>query len=123
MKSLLRSLVLFAFCFALKAQATHSATLTWTDTVNPTGTTYNAWRLTGTCPSPGPSSTPPSGFTQINSAAITAMTYVDTTVAAGQTYCYVVTAVGTSGQSNPSNTAGATVPGAFPVSGLGISVK
>jgi trimeric autotransporter adhesin len=96
----------------------HKATLTWTDTQNPSGTTYNVWRLTGTCPSPGPSTTPPAGFTQINTAPITAMTYTDTSVVAATAYCYVGTAVGPNGQSAPSNTAGATIPGAFPVTGL-----
>jgi len=121
MKKLLISLFLFAgFAFG---QQTHSATPTWTDTANPSGTTYNAWRASGTCPSPGPTTTPPSGFTQLNAAAITAMTYTDTTVAAGATYCYVLTAVTSAGQSVPSGTGQGTIPGAFQVSGLTVSVK
>lgn len=85
---------------------------------NPAGTTYNAWRASGACPTTAPNTTPPAGFTQLNSTPITSTTYFDTAVTAGDTYCYVVTAVGANGQSVPSNTAGVGVPAAFPVSGV-----
>lgn len=89
----------------------HSVTLTWVDTVNPAGTTYNIWRLAGTCPNPRPKTTPPAGFTQINTQPITAMNYVDTTVSASTTYCYVGTAVAADGnQSAPSGEVQTTIP-------------
>lgn len=120
MKTLVLLLGLAAACYA---QSGHSVTLSWTDTQNPSGTTYNAWRATGACPATPPTTTPPAGFTQLNTTPVTAMTYLDTAVTAGDTYCYVVTAAGPNGQSVPSNTAGATVPPAFPVSGLTVVVR
>jgi hypothetical protein len=105
-------LLLLAFAGGLLAQ-THTVTLTWTDTVNPAGTTYDAYRLTGSCPAQPPTTT--AGFTLLNSSAITAKSYADTSVIGGTTYCYVVTAVGSSGpQSAPSPDVQAIVPGAFP---------
>lgn len=98
--------------------------LSWMDSANPSGTTYFAWRLSGSCPPTAPTSTPPSGFAQLNTTAISGLTYTDSAVSPGDSYCYTVTAQGASGpQSIPSNTSGATVPAAFPVSSLGISVK
>lgn len=64
----------------------HAANLSWTASVTP-NVTYNVYRGTA---SAGP-------FTQINSSAVTGTTYADTTVQAGQTYYYVVTAVAISG--------------------------
>lgn len=115
MKTLVLLLGLAAACYA---QSGHSVTLSWTDSQNPAGTTYNVWRASGACPATAPTSTPPTGFTQLNTAPVTATTYLDTAVTAGDTYCYVVTAVGPNGQSAPSNTAGVGVPAAFPVSGV-----
>lgn len=116
---------LFAFLFAaaiLAAQApTHSVTLTWIDTVNPACTTYNIYRLTGSCPATEPATT--AGYTQLNAAAITVKTYVDTTVAASTTYCYIGTAGTGAAQSAPSTDAGATVPGTFPPQMLQISTN
>jgi hypothetical protein len=113
-------LLLCLFSGGLFAQ--HAATLTWTDSTNPTGTTYNAWRLTGTCPTTAPTTT--SGFTQVNTSAIAAKTFTDSTVAAAATYCYVVTAVGTSGPpSAPSNDAQVIIPGAVPPTGLSVTAN
>jgi hypothetical protein len=97
---------------------THSATLSWTDTANPPGATYNVFRLTGNCPASEPTTT--AGFTQLNTTPITSMTYKDTTVVAGQTYCYILTAgVGTiQSASAPSGDAQATVPTLFPPQNL-----
>jgi len=108
--------------FSCACFAQHSATLTWTDTVNPTGTTYNVWRLTGNCPTPAPTTT--AGFTQLNTSAISAKTYVDLSVVAAQTYSYVATAVATSGpQSAPSNCTTAVIPGAVPPTGLTVTTN
>ena len=119
-------LLLLAFAACALAQ-THSATLAWVDTANPAGTTYNVWRMTGACPSPGPNSTPPSGFVQLNTSPITAKSYIDTTVAAGTTYCYVGTAVAAAPctsncQSAPSNTALGSVPASFPPQMFSVTV-
>lgn len=119
----MRKLLLFLFFVpvALFGQATHSATLTWTDTVNPSGTLYDVYRLTGTCPTTAPTTT--SGFTLLNSSPLSAKTYQDTTVAASTTYCYVVTALASGGtQSAPSPDAQAVIPSAFPPSVLSVSV-
>jgi hypothetical protein len=107
--------------FALAQTQTHSATLTWTDTLNPSGTTYNVWRLTGTCPTTAPTSTPPTGFTQINTSAITLKTYQDTAVTGGSTYCYVITAVNSGGQSAPSSDIPATIPTLYPPTNLTVT--
>jgi hypothetical protein len=78
----------------LLAQATHTVTLTWVDANNPTGTTYNVKRATGTC-----SGTPT--FSTIASA-VAVKTFTDSTVTIGN-YCYIVTAVFSSIESAPSN--------------------
>ena len=97
---------------ALLAQS-HSATLTWTDTANPAGTTYTVKRATGLC-----SGTPT--FSSIASG-ITVKTYLDSTVTPGN-YCYVVTATFAGIESAASNTASAPVP-SFPPAGLSVTVQ
>jgi hypothetical protein len=78
----------------------HSASLSWTASTT-ANVTYNIYRATT---SGAYSSTP-------IASSIAGTTYVDTTVAAGQTYFYVVKAVDGSGNlSTPSNEATATVP-------------
>lgn len=50
-------------------------------------------------------------FQQVNAAAITQLTYMDTTVQSGQSYDYIVESVDASGfTSAPSNTASVTIP-------------
>jgi fibronectin type 3 domain-containing protein len=71
----------------------HSVTLNWvasTDLTNPpaAGTGYNVYRSTTV----GGESAP-----ALNSSLITALTYTDSAVEAGQVYDYVVTAVGPGG--------------------------
>ena len=95
------------------AQGSHSATLSWQDTQNPSGTTYSVYRATGLC-----SGTPT--FSKIASA-LTAKTYQDTTVQPGN-YCYEVTATFNGMESAPSNTALAPVP-SFPPSALSVTVQ
>lgn len=64
---------------------------------------YNTFRATGVCPQ--------TTYTEINTALITGLTYVDTTATPGLTYCYVATSVGTNGQeSGYSNPAEAAIP-------------
>ena len=111
MKNLLTVLI---FCaVAAFGQATHSVTLTWTDTANPAGTTYSAYRATGLC-----SGSPV--FSKIASA-ITVKTYEDSTVTPGN-YCYQATATYGGMESAPSNTALAPVP-SFAPTGLSVVVK
>lgn len=113
MKPLLFALFLFFALPALQAQTTHSATLAWTDTLNPTGTTYSVYRATGLC-----SGTPT--FSKIASA-LTAKTYQDTTVTPGN-YCFEVTANFNGMESAPSNTAGAPIP-SFPPAQLTVVIQ
>lgn len=107
-------LLLFLVCGIAFAQTpTHSATLTWTDTVNPSGTTYDVYRATAACPTGGVIGT--LTYTLLNSTPLSVMTYTDTTVTAATTYCYYLTAVGTTGlQSAPSGTVQGTIPSTFP---------
>jgi hypothetical protein len=74
----------------------HTATLTWSDTANPTGTTYNVYRFAGLC-----SGSPT--FTLLASA-IAPKTYQDASLNPGN-YCYVVTAVYQAAESVYSNSA------------------
>ncbi len=78
----------------------HSATLNWTASTS-TVIGYNVYR--GTV-SGGP-------YTLLNPSPVTATQYVDSTVVAGQTYYYVVTAVASgNAQSADSNQVSATIP-------------
>jgi hypothetical protein len=63
--------------------SSHQATLTWTDTANPGGITYNVYRATGQCPG--------AVFTLL-AGHVSTLGYTDTTVAAQQDYCYQVRA-------------------------------
>jgi len=106
-------LALLAFVFGfLQSEAVRKdpvATLKWQDTENPKGTTYDAYRMTGPCPSQQPQST--AGFTKLNTAAIDGKTFRDRTVKGKETYCYVVTAAPKDGaQSLPSNDAQIVIP-------------
>jgi hypothetical protein len=89
----------------IAAQTSHSVTLNWTDTLNPSGTVYNVYRATGLC-----SGSPV--FSKIASA-VAAKTYQDSTVIPGN-YCYEVTATANAVESAPSNTALAPVPSFVP---------
>jgi hypothetical protein len=103
--------ILSAAAIAPAQQTTHSVTLTWTDTLNPAGTTYNVYRATGLC-----RGTP--AFAKI-ATALTAKTYADTTVIPGN-YCYAATATFNGAESVQSNTVNPSVP-AFAPSALGFT--
>lgn len=77
---------------------THQVSLSWTASTSTGVTGYDIYRSTTTG---GP-------YTQIGTIA--ASPYVDASVQAGQTYYYVITAVGTSGQSGYSSQVTATIP-------------
>lgn len=118
----MKTLILFLLFTAAAFAQSHQVTLVWTDTANPAGTTYNAFRQTGACPATAPTAI--TGFTQLNASAIAVKAYTDSTVTGGQTYCYIVTAVPSTGpQSAPSNDAQAIVPGAFPPQGLTVTAN
>lgn len=102
--------------FGMAAQVppdAHSVTLSWTDTRNPAGTTYNVWRTPGLCS--GGNLT----FAKI-AAAVPAKSYVDSPIAPGN-YCYQVTAVAGGMESAPSNTAAAPVPSFSPTGLSGVT--
>lgn len=100
MKRFLLLILLAGLAFA----QSHSVTLNWVASTTP-GVTYNVYKLTGACPAGTPT-----GFAIINSSPITALTYSDTAVVAGATYCYYGTAVLNGAESGPSNTAAGAVP-------------
>ena len=77
--------------------------LTWTASTT-SGVSYNIYRGTT---SGGP-------YTPVNTSAITATNYVDTTAAVSTTYYYVATAVLGSQESAYSNQASITTPATFP---------
>lgn len=110
---LLLAALAFAFGQGQAQTQTHMVTLAWTDTANPSGTTYNVFRSTGNCPAAPPTLTTLGTFAQINAAAVTAKLYLDTTVTGSTTYCYFVTAFNSTGSSAPSAMIPSAVPGLF----------
>jgi len=79
----------------------HRANLSWTASTSGGVVGYNVYRST----------TAGSQFQKINSALVAATTFVDTSLASGQTYFWVVTAVdGTGKESNFSTQVFATIP-------------
>jgi len=79
----------------------HSATLTWVASPSTNLSGYNVYRGTS---SGGP-------YTLLTASPISAVTYNDGTVQAGQTYYFVVKAVGSDGSlSAPSNESTAVIP-------------
>lgn len=108
--------VVLLSCVGAKAQTTpptHSVTLAWVDTQNPSGTTYNVYRATGLC-----SGTPV--FSKL-ATAVPVFTYTDSTVTPGN-YCYQVTATAGGVESAPSNDVNPAVPSFSPVE-LSFTVK
>ncbi len=102
----MKLLILFIFVLSMFAQTpTHQVTLTWTDAINPVGTTYNIYRVSSTCASPT--------FGTAMVTGVVLKTYVDATVVPGN-YCYAVTAFLNNSESGFSPTALAPVPSAFP---------
>ena len=84
----------------LSGTAPHQVTLSWTETSDSVSG-YNVYR----------SSQSGADYTEINLSLVAAPSYVDTTVSAGQTYYYVVTAVSDSGaESAYSGQVSAAVP-------------
>lgn len=67
------------------------------------GVTYNVYRLAASCPNGD------TGFTKIASG-LPSVAFTDSSVSAGVTYCYYVTADDPSGESSPSNAIQETIP-------------
>jgi hypothetical protein len=91
-----------AFCVS-PVCAQYVVKISWTastDAAANPSLTYNVYRA-ATCPG---------HFTKINAAPITGASFVDTSAAAGATYCYQVTAVLSGVEGAPSNQAVAVVP-------------
>jgi hypothetical protein len=79
----------------------HSASLSWVASTSTNVAGYNIYR----------GSTSGGQYVQLNAIPVSALTYSDTTVQAGQTYYYVVKAVGSEGSlSAASNEAPAVIP-------------
>jgi len=106
-------LTLMASAAWAQTPTAHSATLTWADTANPSGTTYSVYRAQGLC-----SGSPM--FSKI-AAAVAVKTYVDSTVSPGN-YCFQATATYQGMESGPSDTAAAPVP-TFAPGGLSVVVQ
>lgn len=110
-------LLLTASCLILFSQPPPSSTrqvvLTWDDTLNPAGTTYNIYR------SPAPCGLSSTVFTKLI-PNITAKTYTDTATP-GQ-YCYYATATTNALESDHSNTVDTSV-NPYPPSKLSVTVQ
>lgn len=121
-KLLLLALLLLFVIGPVHAQAAHSVALAWTassDAAANPSLTYNMYRLNGACPAVAPTAISGSGFTKINTAAITTTAYTDSTVAPG-TYCYFGSAFLNLTESNPSNDASAVIQ-PKPMTSLGVT--
>jgi hypothetical protein len=91
---------------AVHAQG-HQAVLNWTASPSTGITGYNVYKITGVCPA---SPTLTAFGPKLASTTSTVLTYTDTAVIAGGTYCYVVTAFTTGGESGFAGTWQATIP-------------
>jgi hypothetical protein len=90
----------------LKARAQHTATITWTNSVDtPQSNIYRAARQ---CPS-----TAPTGFTKLNSTPVTTGTFADAAPLIGLS-CYYVTATSNGLESVPSPLVQVSLPPAPP---------
>jgi len=96
-----------------QAQTTHSVTLAWTDSLNPSGTTYSVYRAPTAC-----SNSPVFAKVAIN---LTIKSYLDSNIAPGS-YCYQVSATFSGVESGPSNNSTAAV-GAFSPTNLTVTIQ
>jgi hypothetical protein len=81
--------------------SSHSVLLTWDASITSGVSGYNVFRAT---------SSGGYGTTPLNSAPVSTMTFTDTTVASGQSYFYVVTAVDAGEASSDSNEVSVSIP-------------
>jgi len=107
MLSLAATLVALSLALlAPPAHAQHTATLTWTNSVDTPQT--NIYRGAGQCPTSAPA-----GFTKLNSTAITSGAFTDSTPLIGLS-CYYVTATANGLESAPSPLVQVSLPPAPP---------
>jgi len=106
MKTLILALLIGSVCFAQG----HQATITWApNTATSTTdlpTQYNILRGTTS----GGESATPIGNTLASACSPTTCTYIDSTVAGGQTYFYEITAQNSGGTSAPSPEVSVAIP-------------
>jgi len=99
-------MLVLACCLAGCAQtASHFAKLSWSNNDSSTNS-YNIYRGDGTCAA----SPTMAKIANTGANTISVMTYTDSTVIAGNTYCYAVTAVNSAGESPMSALAQAIIP-------------
>ena len=112
-------LLLFSVSMPMLAGVPHYVTLSWNDTVNPTGTTYTIYQYNGAtggaCPATAPIVGPPPAPWASIKTGNTTVSYDVNPIRVG-TYCWVVTAVLNGSESVPSNMAASTVPPQTPTS-------
>jgi hypothetical protein len=121
MKRAVSGILLVLSAIACKAQS-HQVTLTWTaskDSNTSSPGTVSVYRAVGSCPAIGIGTLT---YTNLTSAAPAGGPYIDSTVTAGTTYCYYITATINGATSQPSNTANATIP-VFPPIALTIIIQ
>jgi hypothetical protein len=99
-------LVLSLALIAPPARAQHTATLTWTNSVDTPQT--NVYRAAGQCPT-----TAPTGFIKLNSTPVTTSTFADAAPLIGLS-CYYVTAFSNGLESVPSPLVQVSLPPAPP---------
>ncbi len=110
---ILAVVLLLATSAAPQTGSSHSVALNWTASSDAAGNptlAYNVYRLVGACPSGAPT-----GFTKVASS-VTTVSYTDTAVSVGNTYCYYVTSVLNGLESVPSNAVAAVILPAAPSS-------
>ena len=93
-------ILLLAFSSTSSCQTQHQAQLNWTASTTPS-VTYNVYRA---------ATAGGEKFGSPLATGVSALTYTDTSVTAGQNVCYTVTAVSGSNESAFSNEACGTVP-------------
>jgi len=105
-------LLIFSGICLMAQQASQSGVYcSWTASTSSNVAGYYVWRIgtTGTtCPT--------SGYTQLNTTAITATNYLDISAALSTDYCYGVQTLGTNGLvSGLSTPANITTPSSWPI--------
>lgn len=84
----------------------HFVVLTWQAPADATaGSLYNIYRATGGCPASGLGTL---AFSKIGSG-LSALTFTDSSVVVGNSYCYYGTQTQGSVEAAPGNTAGGTI--------------
>ncbi len=105
----IKYLALGLFLMAASAMAQHSVTLKYTASTDSTSTnpgSVTVYRAAANCPASGIGNLT---YIKVTTSAPAGGPYNDTTVTAGTTYCYYLTAVISGQESGPSSTAGVTV--------------